>query len=341
LRIYAFRITAVFISLLVIAGVLEITLRVVGPPYYRFNNQSQEYYSNPRGYHDVIRQEGKYTVYGLEYLDGPDGYRISARHDQSPVESRGMRVLGLGDSFTYGRGVRYEDIYLTRLEKLLNQGRHEIAVKNCGVVGASIEDVVGTYERESLSFPRGSLVIYGLVLNDFGLDTAGSIRGLNFIDLNNGGYSFSPARKRSAFVNFILHSIETRRLHTATVKAYVESFEGKSAEHGFDLLHRLNQSVLENGGTLLVVVFPLLYDFENYRFSSIHEKIEGFCHDCRILYLDLLPAFSRHNRAEDLWANPTDHHPNEIAHRIAAEEIAAFIVNEFPDLSRSRAPAAP
>jgi len=195
---------------------------------------------------------------------------------------------------------------------------------------------VGTYERESLSFPRGSLVIYGLVLNDFGLDTAGSIRGLNFIDLNNGGYSFSPARKRSAFVNFILHSIETRRLHTATVKAYVESFEGKSAEHGFDLLHSLNQSVLEDGATLLVVVFPLLYDFENYRFSSIHEKIEGFCHDQRILHLDLFPAFSRRHRAEDLWANPTDHHPNEIAHRIAAEEIAAFIVNELPDFSRDR-----
>jgi len=324
------------VSLLVTAAVLAIGLRLFGPPYYRFNNQSQEYYSNPRGYHDVIRQEGKYTVYGLEYLDGPDGYRISARHDQSPAGSPEVRVLGLGDSFTYGRGVRYEDIYLTRLEKLLNQGRLRVAVKNCGVVGAGIGEVLEVYEREAADLPRGSLVTYGLVLNDFGLDTAGSIRGLNFIDLNNGGYSFSPVRKRSSLVNFIFHAVETRRLHTATVEAYLESFEGESAEHGFELLHSLNQSVLENGGTLLVVVFPLLYDFDDYRFSSIHEKIEGFCRGHRIFYLDLLPAFSRHNKAEDLWANPTDHHPNEIAHRIAAEEIAAFTANELPDFSRDR-----
>ena len=37
--------------------------------------------------------------------------------------------------------------------------------------------------------------------------------------------------------------------------------------------------------------------------------------------------------AQDLWANPTDHHPNEVAHRIAADEIAAFIASEPPSIS--------
>jgi hypothetical protein len=45
-----------------------------------------------------------------------------------------------------------------------------------------------------------------------------------------------------------------------------------------------------------------------------------------------LHAFSGHE-AEDLWANPTDHHPNEIAHRIAADEIAAFIEQRLPGFS--------
>ena len=299
-------------------------MRLFGPPYYRFNNLSEEYYSNPRGYHDVIRKEGKHTVFGLRYHDSPDGYRNSPDHDQSSIELPEKYVLGLGDSFTYGRGVRYEDIYLTRLEFLLNHGQNKAIVKNCGVVGANIEDIVDIYARESASLPRGSFVIYGLVLNDFGLDLTTPIKGLNFIDINNGGYTFSPLRKSSALINFISYSIEKRRLHTNTVKTYVESFEGESSENGFDLLNELDQSILEDEGTLLVVVFPLLYDFEKYRFSSIHEEIQSFCERHRILYLDLLPAFSRY-RAEDLWANPTDHHPNEIAHRIAADEIAAFI----------------
>jgi len=120
----------------------------------------------------------------------------------------------------------------------------------------------------------------------FGLEVATPIKGLNFIDINNGGNTFSPLRKQSALINFISYCIEKRRLHTNTVKAYVESFEGQSAGNGFDLLDKLNQSILEDEGTLLVVVFPLLYDFEKYRFRSIHKKIELFCDRNRILFLD-------------------------------------------------------
>jgi hypothetical protein len=229
----------------------------------------------------------------------------------------------------YGRGVRYEDTCLVRLEELLNHGQNRIGIKNCGVVGANIEDIVDIYARESASLPRGSLVIYGLVLNDFGLELDTPIKGLNFIDINNGGNTFSPLRKRSALINFVSHLIDKRRLHTNTLKAYVESFEGQSAENGFDLLDGLNQSILEDDGTLLVVVFPLLYDFEKYRFSSIHKKIESFCDRNNILYVDLFPAFSRH-KAEELWANPTDHHPNDIAHEIAADEIAEFVEDNAP-----------
>ena len=323
---------AVLLSVLLTAGFMEIFLRIFGTPYHRFNNQSEEYYTNPRGYHDIIRKEGKHTVFGLFYDDDPHGYRISPNEDHSPTELPEKYILGLGDSFIYGRGVRYEDICLTRLEEILNQDRDSVTIKNCGVVGANIEDIVDIYARESASLPPGSLVIYGLVLNDFGLATIEPIKGLNFIDINNGGNTFSPLRKRSAIINFISHRFETRRLHTMTVNAYLNSFEGESAENGLDLLNKLNQSILEDDGTLLVVVFPLLYDFQDYRFSSLHQEIEYYCERHQILHLDLFPAFSRF-KAENLWANPTDHHPNETAHRIAADEIAAFIENELPSFN--------
>jgi lysophospholipase L1-like esterase len=303
---------------------LEIVLRIFGPPYYRFNNLSQEYYTNPRTYHDVLRTEGRHTIYGLTYHDDENGYRVSGEEDTVHVEAPDLQILGLGDSFTYGRGVRYEDLYLTRLQRLLNRGSDRVEVRNRGVVGAGVAEVLEIYERESSALSQDSLVIYGLVLNDFGVDSAGAIKGLNFIDINNGGYTYNPLRERSALVNFILHAIDTRRLHTATLRAYEESFEGESAERGFELLRTLHQSVVDDGGTLLVVVFPLLYDFDDYPFSTTHDLIESVCEREGITLLDLFPAFSR-RRAEDLWANPTDHHPNEVAHRIAAEEVAAWI----------------
>jgi hypothetical protein len=308
----------------VTAVVLEIVLRIFGPPYYRFNNLSQEYYTNPRGYHDVLRQEDGHTIYGLAYHDDENGYRTIGGEAVDSRAEPDFTVLGLGDSFTYGRGVRYEDVYLTRLQYHVNLGSHRVAVRNCGVVGAGLTEVLETYERESTGLAVGSLVIYGLVLNDFGVDSAGAIKGLNFIDINNGGYSFNPLRKKSALINFILHAIDTRRLHTATLRAYEESFQGESAERGFEQMQMLHRSVVEDGGTLLVVVFPLLYDFDDYPFSAVHEMIARFCAREGIACLDLLPAYSRYE-AGDLWANPTDHHPNELAHRIAAEEIAKFI----------------
>jgi hypothetical protein len=311
---------------------MEIFLRIFGPPYYRFNNLSQEYYTNPRGYHDVIRREGKHTVYGLTYDEDTNGYRIAPNRDQTDVELPQKHILGLGDSFIYGRGVRYEDICLTRLEEMLNLRSSRVAIKNCGVVGAGIVDILDIYERESAALPRGSLVIYGMVLNDFGLALTKPIKGLNFIDINNGGYEFNPLRKFSALINFLFHQIEKRRLHSTTLDAYLESFDGENSENGFDLIDELNQSVRDDGGTLLIVVFPLLYDFEKYRFGSIHEKIETFCKDHGILHLDLFPSFSRY-KAEYLWANPTDHHPNEIAHRIAADEIYDFIEETLPGFS--------
>ena len=322
--------TAVILGLIVAVGLIEICLRIFGPPYYRFNNLSQEYYSNSRGYYDVIRVENGRSIYGLDYHEDLNGFRVPADPERWVVETPEKYILGLGDSFTYGRGVRYEDIYLTRLQEILNRGSRRVSIKNCGVVGAGIQDVVDIYVRESSTLPAGSLVMYGLVLNDFGLMTTEPIRGLNFIDINNGGYTYSPLRKHSAFVNFVFHAIETRRLHTATLRAYLESFEGENAENGFQLLGDLNEKIVDDGGTLLVVTFPLLYHFENYRFLSIHEKIATSCKEHGILILDLFPAFSRHS-ARELWSNPTDHHPNDIAHEIAAREIADFISDEVPD----------
>ena len=75
---------AVVLSLLFAAGIAEICLRILGPPYYRFNNLSEEYYTNPRGYHDVIRREGKHTVYGLTYHEDDNGYRLPPSENKGP-----------------------------------------------------------------------------------------------------------------------------------------------------------------------------------------------------------------------------------------------------------------
>jgi len=112
-KLIIFKIMALSVPILILFGICEASLRLWGPKYHQFNNSSAEYYSNPREYFVPLRSEGTSVIYGLNYVHTSEGYRASSVID---VMQKKNNVLGLGDSFTFGRGVRYEDIYLTKLE---------------------------------------------------------------------------------------------------------------------------------------------------------------------------------------------------------------------------------
>jgi len=326
----AFKILTVALSLAAVLAALEIAARtLLHTRHEKFSNRSDIYFSNPRGYHVLLGKIGNDPVYGLPYDGTPEGFRLPDR-DRPDVKNPPEytpNVLVLGDSFTFGRGVRYEDSYPFLLERGLRKSRPKASVTNRGRVGANITEVLQIldYSAKDGPFP---LVIYGFVLNDFGLDkNRFRIKGPDFIDQNNGGFSYSPLRAHFALYDFLMNRIDRKRLSEVTTKAYLESFSGQRAEAGFKALEDIDATVSVQGGRLVVALFPLLYDFENYPFSEIHKKIEMFCMEKGILLLDLLPAFST-RRAEDLWAHPTDHHPNETGHKIAADEILKFLLKE-------------
>jgi len=317
------KIIVLALPLVLVVVLAELVLRFVGPEYYKFGNESQEYYSNPRGYHLPIRRQDGQVVYGLHYNTNSQGYRLPDDDDRTVVSAKKFQrgILILGDSFTFGRGVKYKDIYPTRLGEMLQRRGYDYFVMNCGQVGADIWQIHDIYMREAAreSYP---LVIYGFVLNDFGL--AASINGSDFIDFNNGRNRWMAIRETSRIVNLVMFCIEKYRLSRITKQAYLDAFKGARLEEGTDLLLDINRRVRSNGGVLVVMIFPLLYDFDRYPFKEIHEKLASICAKANIPVLDLLPAYSQF-KDRDLWANPTDHHPNETAHKIAAEKLYDFL----------------
>lgn len=72
----------------------------------------------------VIRGTAAGGEFDYEYRHNSAGFR-DVEH-AAAAESGVFRILGLGDSFTYGVGARFEDTYLCRLESRLNerQGEH-------------------------------------------------------------------------------------------------------------------------------------------------------------------------------------------------------------------------
>jgi hypothetical protein len=304
----------------------EVILGFIGPDYYQFNNQSAEYYTNPRGYHILIRKENGKNIYGLNYLTNIKGYRVEpARVIDSNPRAKQKQIIALGDSFTFGRGVKYEDIYLTKLQKKLQENKKNYQVKNCGIVGADIDEILSVYRFESPKTTH-SLVLYGFVLNDFGLPGKEQIVGSDFIDINNGQYTFNPVRRISRIYNLFCYLQELNRINKITKSIYKQAFKAENAAQGFGKLLSLNKMVKKNDSRLVIIIFPLLYDFDNYPFTDIHKSIKEFCARENIPVLDLLPSFSKH-KAKELWVNPTDQHPNEIAHDIAANVLFDFLKN--------------
>ncbi len=323
----AMRLALAAAALLLALGALELALRVVGPSYHRFGEHSQIYYSNPRGYHDPMGRDGEHELYGLRYWTAPHGSRLP--DERSPTArkewERPGNVLVLGDSFTYGRGVRYEDTWARQLERSALAAGRALIIENHAVSGYDLEQISVEHDRATAE-RRYPLVIYGFVLNDFDLPDAYEIVGLDLIDLNNE-VSHDPWRQRSALVNTVAHSVDLQRLHNTTMRAYREAFEDPWAAPRFEELAELHERVRDREGELVIVLFPLLHELDDYAFRAAHDRLAGFCSDRGIPFLDLLPAYQQHS-AEELWANPTDHHPNETGHALAAEALLAFLAQE-------------
>ncbi len=330
-RLWAFRLMAVLLSLLGCFLVLEAALRFIDLEYYRFNSSSTRFYSNPRNYFDRLGDDEGCPVYGVKVMYatpyGGDPMRvpdeITNLADAQVFYERPAAILGLGDSFTFGQCVRFEDTYLRRLERRLAADGLPSAVHNTAVPALDIKEICDVFSRAT-AVRRYPLVIYGFVLNDFGLPHRDRIVGLDYIDFSNGGFTPSPWRQRLATVNFVAHLLDQAHLSRVTRQAYLDAFESPYADSRFAMLADLDGRIRAQGGRLVILLFPLLYDFNHYPFASIHARMADFCRSHDIVLFDLLPVYSKH-RAEDLWVHRSNHHPNEIGHAIAAEELYAFL----------------
>jgi hypothetical protein len=169
-------------SVLVTLAVLEIGLRAVHLINHRGEQSGAFYGPNPQSslYHQIS------SIPGLDYEMAPNrklelqGIPIETNHYGmrqsevfSPKSESPCRIAALGDSYTFGFGVREEQAYPQVLEKLLRKSSVsaacEFEVLNFGVLGYSSYDEALVLRYRALNFdPR--VVILGYVLNDPEID---------------------------------------------------------------------------------------------------------------------------------------------------------------------------
>ena len=240
------------------------------------------------------------------------------------------RIVFLGDSFTFGEGVFFEKTYPKRLENLLSTrtiNGKKIEVFNLAISGSWTEDEIKTYIQFGQKL-KPNLVVLQWHPNDFPSSTLTrdherSISG-NYIA------AFNPPEivKRFALGRFIWHTIKTKQVSNQIMQ--LTPLELVLGQESFSQIFELKQLISNDGADFVLLIFPELIKFNHYPYSQLSDSLKEFCASKKIVFIDLLPPLSQH-QDKDLWVHPSDHHPNDIAHEIAAQSIYDYLNKRYLD----------
>lgn len=285
------------------------------------------YPSDPRGYF------GPGNVMDHEFNSA--GWRDIEHQVAKPPDT--YRVLGLGDSYLFGQGVRFDDVCLTRLRGLLQAAAPRgLAVEaiNTGVPAFNTEAEAGLLAARGLEY-QPDLVIVHFVLNDIEQNLAKAGPKLEFFRDYTAvynrpdwlsGYSQLWGLARQAYQR----RVEGSRYLEESLRSYLD--DPSKFETMWSSLETIRDLCRQNHAAMLVAIFPFFVDLDgDYPFLPIHQRLTERCKQAGIPVLDLYPAY-RGYKGPELWVHPIDQHPNEKAHAIAARAMFDYLLAHRAEL---------
>lgn len=243
-----------------------------------------------------------------------------------------FRIGVVGDSFSFGPYLQFNDTFPKRLERMLNlnDGQPTVEVINYGVPRYSTSHEIAVVQRAILE--QTDLIILQITLNDPEIKSYRPDRLHGKLVDRFGQIHFSSGVfhywKAGAFVLTRLYNAQSRKRY---IDYFFDLFEQRDSWQSFERsVERINQLTNEAHIKLVAVIFPLFgLPLDNsYPFEPLHSKVRNLLIRESIPAIDLLQSF-RGIPPERLQAIVgKDFHPNEIGHRIASEKIYRFLAEE-------------
>ena len=331
-----------FVAFVVVAtvGLTEVTLRVVyREPWYQRLVREQSagerfgYNTNSRGLRDVEVPDNRSP-------EAEPGEPSASSGQQEGGSVR--RVLFLGDSFTFGSGVKDDAAPFPRgVERKLNNvgpddgrrlrppGVARIEVLNGGIPGSypahwlelltEIVDVYRPHAIVAVFFLRDGTRMsainhfFGPIRDEIVLRNANSL-------LYRSSYIVRVLRDRRD--RQLVGESYTRALHRGYFGNDTQTAHWTRTQNDLEQIFSVAK---ERSIPLGLVAFPVLAQLaeESYPFERIGDRVLRFGRSHRVPTYNLLDDFRGHDGPE-LWISALDQHPNADAHAIAAEGLALF-----------------
>lgn len=266
------------------------------------------------------------------HIDGEQndiGFRDTRDFPKSLPEG-GKRVCFFGDSFTAGHGVedssdRFSDLIAERLEAR-QPGKY--VINNLGQLGYDASLIEGLVRAALIEGNQMDVVVYVYMMNDIeGFDP----RTQEVIQEMQKQPPQPFLIRHTYFLNWLC--FRTMQATGPRAGRYfshlVDSYETQPWDDLAAKLRQLHENCAAHHVDFRMVIFPFLHDLgPDYPFRSAHAKLVQFCQSEGIPVLDLEPILTPHVD-EGLKVNPFDSHPNERAHKLAADAIEHQLLQDL------------
>lgn len=250
-----------------------------------------------------------------------------------PIVKDDVVIAVIGDSFAEGAAVQEIDRFSQKLEYMLNLNdiNSSVRVNNYARSGSSTFQQLK--QLDSALNNNDDIVILQITLNDTEdwSDPEIVFEWRNEIIPSKPANWMQPIINNSRLLAFAYTKYASIKSQTAFVQYYKNLYntEYSGWKRFVNAIRKFKERCEDTNTSFIAVIFPLFshnLDERVYPFKEIHQKIQDQLVVNDINFIDLYDFFKKmdHRRLEAIPG--IDPHPNEIAHRIAAEEILEFLI---------------
>ncbi len=257
------------------------------------------------------------------------------------------RILCIGDSFTFGWGVKVTDAWPRRVERMLRKDDDGIRTVNAGAAGALYVDEYRAALEKRFHVVDPDVVLVTLCLNDlipsttalsFQEQPSWLIRHSRLARALLQSYAMQSSLTIDPDRDLVQYLLDFPAEHYVAIEWLDKQGIGRSdlwpgGGPQRDLVAMRNWCN-ERGIRFAVAIWPFFQGLgpgEHYPFTKIHTLVGAFCREQGIPFLDLLPELENKERTDRLWVSPADYHGNRRSQELAAPAIANFLQRLLTD----------
>jgi hypothetical protein len=322
-RRVSFALTANLLILLLASCALELVLRAryyhsldFSMEMWKYSVQLKRPSADPRLSFEH-RPSSRAHLMGVDVSINSDGQRDRSFPREKPAGA--FRILMLGDSTTFGWGVKLEDTIPKLLEAELNRvGEKRYEVINASVGNYTTVQEVEYYLTQGVGF-HPDMVILDYFIND-----------AEPVPKEKKGFLID-----SSYVVAFLKSRFDTAMRTMGLRADWRSYYASLYNDGMlgwvqaqAMLHQLATRCHTDGTLLLVALLPELREInDRYPFTEAHAKVKATLAIDGVDALELIDGLRGVRPESRLWVTPHDTHPNREANLLIASQLRERVMS--------------